>query len=48
MIENRRKITSLSLLLMTFSAVFSFPNIINNSIQIGLRTIPAFLFGSIF
>lgn len=48
MTENRRKITSLSLLLMTFSAVFSFPNIINNSIQIGLRTIPAFLFGSIF
>ncbi len=33
---------------MTFSAVFSFPSIINNSIQIGLATIPAYLFGSIF
>lgn len=48
MTEDRRRITSLSLLLMTFSAVFSFPSIINNSIQIGLGTIPAYLFGSIF
>lgn len=33
---------------MTFSAVFAFPSIVNNSIQIGLSTIPAYLFGSIF
>lgn len=46
--NDRRRITSLSLLLMTFSAVFSFPSIVNNSIQIGLQTIPAYLFGSIF
>ena len=46
--NNRQRITFFSLLLMTFSAVFSFPSIINNSIQIGLATIPAYLFGSIF
>ncbi|MDE6357215.1 MAG: amino acid permease, partial [Eubacteriales bacterium] len=46
--SNRQRITMFSLLLMTFSAVFSFPSIINNSIQIGLGTIPAYLFGSIF
>ena len=46
--NDRQRITSFSLLLMTFSAVFSFPSIINNSIQIGLATIPAYLFGSIF
>lgn len=46
--NDRQRISSISLLLMTFSAVFSFPSIINNSIQIGLQTIPAYLFGSIF
>lgn len=46
--NSRGKIKSFSLLLMTFSAVFAFPSIINNSIQIGLASIPAYLFGSIF
>ncbi len=46
--SKRERIGSLSLMLMTFSAVFAFPSIINNSIQIGLATIPAYLFGSIF
>lgn len=46
--NSRAKIRSTALLLMTFSAVFSFPSIINNSIQIGLAAIPAYLFGSIF
>lgn len=46
--DSRAKIKSFSLLLMTFSAVFAFPSIINNNIQIGLATIPAYLFGSIF
>ncbi len=35
-------------MMMTFSAVFAFPSIINNSIQIGLATIPAYIFGSVF
>ncbi|KRL50681.1 amino acid permease [Levilactobacillus spicheri] len=35
-------------MLMTFSAVFAFPSIVNNSITIGLATIPGYIFGSIF
>ena len=34
--------------LYSFLAVFAFPSIINNSIQIGLATIPAYIFGSVF
>lgn len=45
---SRRKIKSFSLLMMTFSAVFAFGSVINNSIQIGLAAIPGYLFGSIF
>lgn len=46
--ESRRKIKSFSLLMMTFSAVFAFGSVINNSIQIGLAAIPGYLFGSLF
>ena len=44
----RERLGSAALMMMTFSAVFAFPSIINNSIQIGLATIPAYIFGSIF
>lgn len=48
-VENeRKKISSTSLLLMTFTAVFAFNNIINNSISIGLASIPAYLFATVF
>lgn len=44
--ENK-KISAWSLFLMTFTAVFAFQSIINNSINIGLSTIPAYLFATI-
>lgn len=46
--NSRERLGSAALMMMTFSAVFAFPSIINNSIQIGLATIPAYIFGSIF
>lgn len=46
--HSRERLGSVALMLMTFSAVFAFPSIVNNSIQIGLATIPGYLFGSIF
>lgn len=46
--STRERLGSVALLLMTFSAVFAFPSIINNSIQIGLATIPGYIFGTIF
>ncbi|MBU5360893.1 amino acid permease [Enterococcus raffinosus] len=46
--NSRQRLGSVALMLMTFSAVFAFPSIVNNSIQIGLATIPGYLFGSIF
>ncbi len=45
--DSRRTLTSKALLLMTFTAVFSFNNIVNNSISIGLASIPSFLFATI-
>lgn len=42
-----KKISASSLFLMTFTAVFAFQSIINNSINIGLSTIPAYLFATI-
>ena len=46
--NSRERLGSVALMMMTFSAVFAFPSIINNSIQIGLATIPAYIFGSVF
>lgn len=46
--NSRERLGSAALMLMTFSAVFSFPSIIDNSIMIGLATIPAYIFGSVF
>lgn len=46
--NSRERLGSAALMMMTFSAVFAFPSIINNSIQIGLATIPAYIFGSVF
>lgn len=46
--KGRQRLGGMALLLMTFSAVFSFPSIVNNSIEIGLATIPAYIFASIF
>lgn len=46
--KSRERLGGPALMLMTFSAVFAFPSIINNSIQIGLATIPAYIFGSVF
>lgn len=48
MSEQRARLGQIALMMMTFSAVYSFPSIINNSIQIGLATIPAYIFGSVF
>lgn len=46
--NSRERLGVASLVMMTFSAVFAFPSIINNSIEIGLATIPAYIFASIF
>lgn len=46
--KSRERLGGVALMLMTFSAVFAFPSIVNNSIQIGLATIPAYIFGSVF
>lgn len=46
--NSRERLGAVALMMMTFSAVFAFPSIINNSIQIGLATIPAYIFGSVF
>ncbi len=46
--NSRERLGAAALMMMTFSAVFAFPSIINNSIQIGLATIPAYIFGSVF
>ena len=45
--NNRKQISKIALLLMTFSAIFNFSNIINNSIQIGLANISGYLFSTI-
>lgn len=46
--KSRERLGSVALMLMTFSAVFAFPSIVNNSIQIGLATIPGYIFGTVF
>ena len=46
--NSRERLGVVSLVMMTFSAVFAFPSIVNNSIEIGLATIPAYIFASIF
>lgn len=46
--NSRQRLGVMSLLTMTFTAIFAFPSIINNSIEIGLATIPAYIFASIF
>ncbi|KAF0341025.1 amino acid permease [Pediococcus acidilactici] len=46
--NSRESLGPEALMLMTFSAVFAFPSIVNNSIQIGLATIPGYIFGSVF
>ncbi len=46
--ESRRQIGKFVVLMMTVSAVFSFKQIINNNIEIGVAAAPAFLFATIF
>lgn len=46
--EERRTLSAKALMLMTFTAVFSFGNIIDSSVNIGLATIPSYIFGTIF
>ncbi|EPZ62633.1 inner membrane transporter ygjI domain protein [[Clostridium] sordellii ATCC 9714] len=48
MSERRGSLSSSALMLMTFTAVFSFGNIIDSSVNIGLATIPSYIFGTIF
>ncbi|WP_042272415.1 amino acid permease [[Clostridium] dakarense] len=48
MSEKRGSLSSRALMLMTFTAVFSFGNIIDSSVNIGLATVPSYLFGTIF
>lgn len=42
-----RTLSSAALMLMTFTAVFNFTSIVNNSASIGLATIPSYAFASI-
>ena len=44
--HSRERLGSVALMLMTFQRFCL--SIVNNSIQIGLATIPGYLFGSIF
>lgn len=48
MSERKRSLSSGALMLMTFTAVFSFGNIIDSSVNIGLATVPSYIFGTIF
>ncbi|MEZ9268760.1 amino acid permease, partial [Vibrio splendidus] len=49
MSENKRStIGKFALLSMTFAAVYSFNNIINNNIEIGLSSAPMFFLATIF
>ena len=45
--NSRGKMSSAALLLMTFTAVFSFNSIINNSINIGLASVPSYIFATV-
>lgn len=46
--DQRRRLGLGALMLMTFTAVFSFGNIIDSSVNIGLATIPSYIFGTVF
>lgn len=46
--QGRRRISAISFLLMTFTAVFAFNNIINATASIGMSAVPTFLFATIF
>lgn len=48
MTESRKKITATSFLLMAFTAVFAFNNIINATASIGLSAVFTFLFATVF
>ncbi|ATD55754.1 amino acid permease [Clostridium chauvoei] len=48
MSNRRQTLSSGALMLMTFTAVFSFGNIIDSSVNVGLATIPSYIFGTIF
>lgn len=43
MSDNRKTLGSFALLMMTFTAIFSFNQVINNSVSIGLASIPSFI-----
>lgn len=45
--SNRNTIGKFGLLSMTFAAVFSFNNVINNNIQLGIASSPVFLVATI-
>lgn len=45
--SNRNTIGKFGLLSMTFAAVFSFNNVINNNIQLGVASSPVFLVATI-
>lgn len=47
MSKDRKTIGSFALLMMTFTAIFSFNQVINNSVSIGLASIPSFMFATI-
>lgn len=45
--SNRRVLGQGALLCMTFTAIFSFNQVINNSVSIGLASIPSFIFATL-
>ncbi len=48
MSNNRKNLGKFVILTMTISAVFNFRNVVNNNIEIGVASAPAFLFATIF
>ncbi|MFV0396196.1 MAG: amino acid permease [Coprobacillaceae bacterium] len=48
MSEKRKTLGKFVILTMTISAVFNFRNVVNNNIEIGVASAPAFLFATIF
>lgn len=46
--NQRANLGSLALLMLTFSAVFNFASLIDNTVAIGLSALPGYLFGTIF
>ncbi|MGL4524286.1 MAG: amino acid permease [Spirochaetia bacterium] len=45
--SNRKILSSRALLMLTFTAIFSFSQVVNNSVSIGLASIPSFLFATL-